>query len=321
MLKPGELLRLTKATLSTPQLAHTDSRTPSPNNQTAFPIVRKIRKTSSNAAVGGGPTLRISDDAEKVLGANPEFNKEFVFPGPTERGSSENWPLPKEPFESTTALYQKSASSGPEGSGKEEPSLERISEARKQTLAKLEGRDYSLADIGPTTDPGPIVVENDPDVIEVQSKNEEPLMSHEDMTEPTVLHYETSQKDSQETNRFESTVDTSTTEQQAKESHTSLESTSPLVEVEPQAPEPTQKHKRKTSSFASLRPVRSISNFKLHNLLHRNNQAKSKLIEKNTKIPVAKQPLRSIHDSPSANRGRQTKTGTSKVRIVRFLNN
>jgi hypothetical protein len=165
------------------------------------------------------------------------------------------------------------------------------------------------------------VVENDPDVIEVQPKNEEPSMSPEDVTEPTVLHYETSQKDSQETNRFESIVNTSTTEQQAKESHTSLQSTSPLIEVEPQAPEPAQKHKRKTSRFASLRPVRSISNFKLHNLLHRNEQPKPKVIEKKTKIPVAKQPLRSTHDSPSANRGRQTKTGKSKVRIVLFSNN
>jgi hypothetical protein len=119
--------------ISAPDLLGSDSRTPSPAPDADFPFVKKIRNTTSSLVAGGGPTLRVSDEANKILGVLVDFDQEWKFPG-AQRNSHTDWPLPAEGVLMSAIVDEETSSSSNESA-----TLERIDSSRRDTLARLEG--------------------------------------------------------------------------------------------------------------------------------------------------------------------------------------
>jgi hypothetical protein len=85
-------------------------------------------------AAGEGPTLRISQDANKVLGVDVDFDKDWKFPDSRQSGNAD-WPLPADGV-LISAIDNEGSASSSEGSAWSQ----RIFKARRDTLAQLEGR-------------------------------------------------------------------------------------------------------------------------------------------------------------------------------------
>lgn len=128
-------------TKSSPVLMDITGPSPSPNGFTHFPIVRKLRNPTSQAA-GQGPILRISSDASLLLGVpSGELDKDFTFPLQMRRVSSKknlNWPLKSNSI--LPELPQREQTPPADETVADNASDETVIRARRSTLARLEGK-------------------------------------------------------------------------------------------------------------------------------------------------------------------------------------
>lgn len=271
--------------------SRSESRTPSPAQATDFPLVKKIRKPSGSLAAGDGPTLRVSQDANKVLGVSIDFDKHWKFPD-TLRSSNGDWPLPPEGVLMSAVTNEEVTSSGEESADSK-----RIVKARRGTLAKLEGMI--------------VAYDNYSDTDWCKGRCE-------DDYEPTVagacastdLPAETKVEDEPPGNSQESVK-----ADKLDQSFASLLSTSLLLEQRQQTPEVICRPKLKQpSQLPSLHAARSFTQFTLSSFRHQQDgQEKFKPDRKITKIPIASRSLGSPDISPLAHKSYRVKNEPAKV--------